>query len=233
MWTETLSSVRFFEALPNEARARLERQCTWRVFRPREQIIGHQEHSDEVYFVITGAVRAIIYSVSGKAVAYRDVGQGEMFGELSAIDGEPRSASIEALKESLVASMPAALFWSTLANEPAFTRAVLLHLVQQMRALTGRVFEFSTLAVNNRIHAELLRLAQAGRLNGASAVIEDFPTHAELASRISTHREAVTRELNRLAEHGLISRKGSSLHIADVQRLGRLVEDVTGDSLLD
>jgi CRP-like cAMP-binding protein len=105
--------------------------------------------------------------------------------------------------------------------------AILRHLTTQVRALTERVFEFSTLAVRNRVHAELLRLARDH--GGNDAVICPAPTHTEIASRISTHREAVTRELNRLEDLGLIVREGRSLRVADLERLQAMVEDVAPD----
>jgi CRP-like cAMP-binding protein len=105
--------------------------------------------------------------------------------------------------------------------------AILRHLTTQVRALTERVFEFSTLAVRNRVHAELVRLARDH--GGNDAVIRPAPTHTEIASRISTHREAVTRELNRLEDLGLIVREGRSLRVHDLERLQAMVEDVAPD----
>jgi CRP-like cAMP-binding protein len=90
------------------------------------------------------------------------------------------------------------------------------------------VFEFSALAVNNRIHAELLRLAQDHMTGENVAVIDPVPTHAEIASRISTRREAVTREFNQLSRAGIVQRRSSTLVVRDVERLKRLVQDVVG-----
>ena len=78
--------------------------------------------------------------------------------------------------------------------------------MKKIRALTTRVYEFSTLAVKNRIQAELLRLARLASGDGKRARVAPAPTHSEIASRVATHREAVTRELNRLARLGLIER---------------------------
>ncbi len=154
-----------------------------------------------------------------------------MFGEFSAIDGEPRSADVVALGDCLVATMSDSVFWELLERHPEVVAATLKQLTSQIRALTERVFEFSTLAVNNRIHAELLRLARGHEGNDNTARIEPAPTHAELASRLSTHREAVTRELNALARTGLIERDGNALRITDVAELSRMVELVLGEQL--
>ncbi len=61
-----------------------------------------------------------------------------------------------------------------------------------------------------------------------TAVISPVPTHADFAARVSTHREAVTRELNALERAGLIARQRGTLIIADFARLARSVEEVLG-----
>ena len=107
--------------------------------------------------------------------------------------------------------------------------ALLSQFVAKIRTLTTRVYEFSALAVSNRIQAELLRLAKLAPEDGKSVLIAAAPTHSEIASRISTHREAVTRELNRLSRLGIIERKGSALLIKDIDRLAEMVHEVTGE----
>ena len=103
------------------------------------------------------------------------------------------------------------------------------HFVREIRELTTRVFEFSTLAVRYRIEAEILRLTQLSPCTGKAAHIVPAPTHAEIASRTSTHREAVTRELNRLAKLGIVEQRNIELWIKDVDRLATLVQDASGD----
>ena len=130
----------------------------------------------------------------------------------------------------LIASMTGAIIPGDYCkSEPGVAQALLPRLVKTIRALTTRVYEFSTLAVNNRIQAELLRLASLGPREGKSARIVPTPTHVEIASRISTHREAVTRELNRLSRIGVIERQGGRLLVKDVDRLAEMVHDVTGE----
>jgi CRP-like cAMP-binding protein len=125
--------------------------------------------------------------------------------------------------------MPAMAFQELLATEPTVAQALLPQLVTKIRALTTRVYEFSTLAVNNRIQAELLRLANLAPKQGKSARIVPAPTHVEIAGRVSTHREAVTRELNRLSRIGITERQGSALVVKDVDRLAEMVHEATGE----
>ena len=88
--------------------------------------------------------------------------------------------------------------------------------------------EFSTLPVKGRLYAELLRLAHRD-VTGETAVIAEMLTHAQLASRISTHREAVTRELNELDRAGLAERRGDALVILDVPQLERMRDAMLGE----
>jgi CRP-like cAMP-binding protein len=152
-----------------------------------------------------------------------------MFGEYAAIDGRPRSANVEARTNCLVVSLPADAFRELLEAEPKVTKALLEHFVSEIRELTTRVFEFSTLAVRYRIQAEVLRLAQLSACKDMIARIVPAPTHAEIASRTSTHREAVTRELNRLAKMGILEQQNRELWITDVERLVALVNDAAGE----
>ena len=80
--------------------------------------------------------------------------------------------------------------------------------------------------MNNRIHAELLRLGQPNIMEDGKAIIDPAPTHVEIANRISTHREAVTRELNHLSKQGLIERRKTCLIIKNIEELKSKVEDV-------
>lgn len=227
--SHSLGGIAIFADLAPPALAHIERRCDWRSYDPGEPIIGHLDSSDEVFFIVSGVARAIIYSVQGKAVTFSDMGPGEMFGEYAAIDGGPRSAGIDARTRCLVASMPASAFRSLLQSDPVVALRLMRQLVSKIRALSTRIYEFSALAVNNRIQAELLRLATLASHSGNTAEIDPAPIHADIASRMSTHREAVTRELSRLAKLGIIERRGRALVVLDLARLTSLVHEVTGE----
>jgi CRP-like cAMP-binding protein len=227
--SQSLAGIAAFKGLPAETLLLLQRRCSWRRYESGETIVDHLDASQDVYFITAGEARVSIYSVSGKAVTFSDLGPGDIFGEYAAIDGAPRSASIEARTSCQVASMSAVAFRELLEAEPAVALTLLRQLVTKVRTLTTRVYEFSALAVSNRIHAEVLRLAKLAAGEGKSATIEPAPTHAEIASRTSTHREAVTRELNRLSRAGVIERRGRNLFVKDLARLAAMVHEATGE----
>ena len=225
----SLESVALFRDLPPQILSRIKSHCLCRCYGPEESIVGHLDTSDDVYFLLTGAARVTIRALDGKAVTFRELTAGGMFGEYAAIDGRPRSATVEARTDCLVASIPAVAFRELLETEPRVAKKLLEHFVLEIRELTTRVFEFSTLAVRYRIQAEVLRLAGAPTSQGKTASIDPAPTHAEIASRTSTHREAVTRELNRLTKMGILEQRSRVLWIKDLARLEALVQDAGGE----
>jgi CRP/FNR family transcriptional regulator, cyclic AMP receptor protein len=225
----SLAGITILSGLSPDALERVQERCTWKRYGQGESIVDYLDQTDEVFFIISGEVSVTIYSLAGKAVSFRNLGPGEVFGEYPAIDRGPRSASVEAHTRCLVATLAGAAFRQLIETEPVVALAMLPQLVTKIRALTTRVYEFSTLAVSNRIQAELLRLATLGTKDGKVACIAPAPTHTEIASRVSTHREAVTRELTRLSRIGLIERERNALLVNDLERLAQLVHEATGE----
>jgi CRP-like cAMP-binding protein len=223
---DLLRAVPFFSQLSEAAFASLSRRCHVRHFKARDLIIGHGDESFDVLFMLAGLARVNIYSPDGYRVSFREISRGAIFGELSALDGAPRSASVESVEDCVVVIMRRQDFAEALAEHPPFMMAVMKHLTAQVRRLTTRVVEFSTLDVRHRVQAELLRLA--GDTEANEAILSPAPTHAEIASRISTHREAVTREIAWLEGRGLVAKQGRSLKITDLEGLRDLVQEMLG-----
>jgi CRP/FNR family cyclic AMP-dependent transcriptional regulator len=227
---DTLIGIDIFRSLDKDARAAIARHCHTFRYPAQHDIVCNQDVSDDVYFVIGGKVRATLCSRSGKEVSFRDMRAGEMFGDLSAIDGQPRCANVITLEESVVLNMRSAAFQNVLSSHSQVAFAVLCGLTELVRRLSDRVVEFSTLGVNNRIHAELLRLAKEYPHDDGLVEITQPPTHAAIASRVSTRREAVTKEFSRLSDAGLIERRGKSLVVCDLKRLERMIDDLENPS---
>jgi CRP/FNR family transcriptional regulator, cyclic AMP receptor protein len=222
---QTLGHIPLFKSLDSEALRRLDTQCIWRKVATGESVLEYQDSGTDVYFVVHGHLRVFIQAISGKSSILRDIHDGEYFGELAAIDGGPRSAAITAITDSTIAKMPAPTFRGAVHNHPDVCDQLLKLLVSQVRMLANRVNEFTTFDVRRRIYAELLRLARKTRKGDAASIISPPPTHAELAARVSSHREAVTRELKHLESEGLLERRRGAIVICDPGRLAKLLED--------
>ena len=217
-----MESILFLERLDAEARDVLSQQMTTRRYSRDEIIIGQNEESSDVFFVIEGNARVTIFSEEGKVVAYRDLSTGDIFGEYSAIDGRPRSASVVAAGDLRVDRLAVAQFRELVESHPPFTWALLSHLSHQSRNMTERIFEFSTMLVRDRLISELTRQAELAGIEDGTAILTPAPTHFDLASKISTHREAVSREMSRLSKLKLITKHGGALILHDLEKLSAL-----------
>jgi CRP-like cAMP-binding protein len=224
---DTLDDIEILGGLTAEARRVLAGRCTWREFKPHQQILGHQEDTRTVLFLTAGKAHATIFSENGRQVTFRDINTGEMFGEFAAIDGKPRTATVEAVSRCTVATMSPDLFWETLRAEPAVMTAVLKRLVRQLRVLSEKVFESATLPVGKRIAAELLRLAEPLKTEVGNAVLFPAPTNTDIASRVATTRETVNRELREMTEAGIIEKHGRTLVVPNIEKLRRVVVEPT------
>ena len=220
--TETLARIPLFRSLDEDAVRRLDARCTWRRAAAKEWVLDYESGGTDLFFVLQGHVRVSI-AAAGREVILRDIRDGEFFGELAAIDGRPRSAGIVAITDTLVARMPAGVFRQVVHEHPDVCDQLLQTLVAQVRMLANRANEQSNLDARQRLYAELLRLARVPAGSDGHLAVSPPPTHAELAARVSSHREAITRELNALERGRLIERRRGAIVLLDADRLRGMV----------
>lgn len=227
---QSLDGIDLIKSLPLVQRAEVARLCRWRRYQAGEQIIDRQSESRDIFLVVQGSVRIVIYSLLGRELTLDDVKAGAFFGELAAIDGNPRSASVMALSETVIASLSAEHFLRLVSTYPEMALLVMKRLAFIVRTATDRIIDLSTLGANNRVHAELLRLAyEQGVGEDGSVSLSPIPVHSDIASRVSTTRETVARVLSELAKKNIVVRERDALLIRDVSVLEEIVEDVRGD----
>ncbi len=217
-------------ALPPELGARLwPHAATVRVRAGRTLIALGAEDSSDVYIVLEGRVQVALFSSAGREVILRSLGPAALVGELSAIDGQPRSASVIAVEDCVLASVSGAVFRSAVSETPAAALWLFHRLAEQVRELSEKVFELNALRVPSRLHCEILRICHTVRDGMVTGIIDPFPTHAELAARIGTNREAVTREIGFLTGRGVLTAKSRRITLVDVPKLTEMIRDAAGD----
>jgi CRP/FNR family cyclic AMP-dependent transcriptional regulator len=187
--------------------------------RKSQIVIAEGTDSTDVYLVRSGKLRISLSAANGREILLRDIGPGALVGELAAIDGGLRSASVAALEEAELACQRAEDFIRFLGEVPQAGLWMTRQLAARVRDLTERTTELATLPIAGRVQRELLRLAAEAGGEGDQAIIRPMPTHAEIASRLGTHREAVTRELNQLAQEGIVRQAGRQTEILSVAKL--------------
>jgi adenylate cyclase len=228
-----LQKVSLFKGLDAYSLREIAAQCRWTRCARGEYVIRRDATDRDVYFVIAGLVRVGAAAGRGRQIIIRDLGPGELFGVHSAIDGRPRYADVVALRESLVAAMSPEVFRAILADHASVRERLLRRLSGAVRELADRLLDLGAQRVQPRIWLELLRLARDAGVKDNVSRIEPAPPHKDIASRVGTSREEVSRELSRLVRQKLLERVGRTLVLRDVAELERLAGDARPEPDVD
>lgn len=223
---DSLIGIELFQDLDADERKEVVRYCHGAIYPPKHEIVRHLSGTQDVYFMSSGRVQATVFSSAGRVITFQELREGDTFGELSAIDQSPRASSVITITESFILRMAGADFRAMVAGNRKLNEAVMRRLSGLVRFLCERVVEFHALPVPERIQAELLRLVRSESTDGDRVVLSPAPTHADIASRVGTNREAVTRVLGELTRQGLLSRSGSDLIIDDASAFLEHIERV-------
>ena len=215
----------FLDGLTEEDRDRLRARMIESKHHRDDVVISLNDDTLDVFFVLEGVARAQGLSQEGKLVTYREIPEGAIFGELSAIDELPRSADVVATGPLTVGRLPHADFRDVVNTDDAFRWALLSYMTEQSRIMTARIFEFSTMVVRERLIGELLRMTDGLPNLSGRVEIKPAPTHADLASRIATHREAVSREMSSLTKDGILSKGHKTLIVEKIDQLRALRDE--------
>ena len=220
----SLSGITLLGGLDQSEMERLEQACSWRTFRREETVVERDAEHCDVFFLASGSVRIMNFSLSGRPVAYATLGAGEYFGEMSAIDNAPRSATVVADERCEIASLSQKRFIELMERHPPIALAVMRRLAGIVRSCDERIMDLATLGAMQRVILDLCRMAKPDPITAQSWLIYPCPAQREIAGRASTTRETVARVFSQLQESGQIRRKGRSLYLSDKVALETLAK---------
>lgn len=220
-----LSEFPLLAGLSSNERDAIERQCRWSDYPGHELVVDFADTSSDVRLLLTGAVRVLFRAPSGKEMILGEIQKGQFFGELSAIDGEPRSASVTTLVNSRICTMPAAVFKDILAGHPDIALTVMAVLSRRVRSLNLRVAEHSFLDARFRLYNELISLSRPRAGNPAQRIVSPPPNQSEIAERIGCRREVVSREIGKLKTEGIVETLKGGLVINRPDTLSAMLSD--------
>ncbi|MGC9368764.1 MAG: Crp/Fnr family transcriptional regulator [Paracoccaceae bacterium] len=188
---------------------------------PGQVVVEQGDRSDDVYVVFSGRLLGVLLSTEGKEIAFAEIGPGQYFGEITALDGRERSITVSAATKSRLGVMRAVAFRRWMAREPRIAQNLALDLAERNRRLTERIFALVAHDVDKRVRALLSRLAQrAGQLK-PGGVLSPAPTHHAMAAYVGANREAVSRVIARLAADGVIETGRRRIAFRDIDALLR------------
>lgn len=221
---KTLRGFNLLQCLSDAELKAVEPKCRWRSFSRGETILDNGSSTRDVFFVLRGSVAVVTFSPAGREVTLATVKVGDFFGELAAIDGQPRSASVTAIEKTDLAMMPPEVFTDLIRSRAEVSFQLLLRMAKTVRASGLRIMELSTLQAAQRVYSELLRMAEPEPAVPGLWVVRPLPPMHEIASMTSTTRETVNRAISQLYPVGLLKRKGRNLYLMDKAKLEDIVQ---------
>ncbi len=224
----TLAGNKMLAPLERAAIARIEAACSWKVAHTNEPIVNRDSDSRDVFFVVKGRCRIVNFSPSGREVAYAVAGPGEFFGEMAAIDGLPRSATVVALEDCVLGAITPHTFREIIEQHPKVAFVIMEKLVRIVRTSDDRIMDLATLSAYQRVYSELLKLVKPDPVRQGSWLIYPLPTQAQIAAQASTTRETVARVLSHLSGDGVAERKSKTLYVRQIDRLRQLCDKAPG-----
>lgn len=217
---ELLSGVPFFSDLGDRELDLLSQLVVTKVYPPDNLIVLAHDEGDSLFVIVRGQVKVSIISVDGREVILSMLGSGDFFGEMSLLDGKPRSATVISVEETEVICLRRADFIRLLDRVPEIAVKLLAGLTARLRMADRKIESLALMDVTGRVASAVLQIAEEiGQKDPRGTVVKNRPTHQSLASMAGTTRETVSRVLKRLENQGAIKIDGRELVILDANEL--------------
>jgi CRP/FNR family cyclic AMP-dependent transcriptional regulator len=209
---ELLRTVPIFSELSDPDIGSLARLATRRRFPKDTVVFFENEEGDTFFMIVEGRVKVTILGDDGREIILSVLGPGDFFGEMALLDNEPRSATTIAVEETELLTLQRADFQSVLSDNRSITSALIKVLTARLRRANHQISTLALLDVYGRVARVILDMArEEGKRLKDGRIAFRRATHQEIANRIGTTRETVTRMLKDLERQGLIHVDGKEI----------------------
>jgi CRP-like cAMP-binding protein len=172
-------------------------------------------------FLLTGRLQAFDLTEDGREVGLNFLSPGDYFGELSIIDNLPRSATVVACENSLIASLPRAQALALFYHNPLVAERLIKRMASSIRNAANYRTILSIPSAFQRVFALLNQFAKTAP--GGLVVIEKMPTQQEIAIMVNTSRETVSRAIQILLQKGVVEKDLRRLIVRQPEALSKAV----------
>jgi CRP/FNR family cyclic AMP-dependent transcriptional regulator len=218
---ELLRAVPVFSELNDVDVTSLSKLTTRRKYPKDTVIFFENEEGDTFFMIIDGRVKVTILGDDGREIILSVLGPGDFFGEVALLDNEPRSATAIAVEDTELMSLHRLDFQNVLNENKSITLALIKTLTARLRKANHQISTLALLDVYGRVARVILDMARdEGKRLKDGRIAFRRPTHQEIANRIGTTRETVTRMLKDLERQGLIRVEGKEIVVqADFEKV--------------
>ncbi len=209
---ELLKTVPIFAELSEADMETLARLATRRRYPKDTVVFFENDEGDALFMILEGRIRVTILGDDGREIILTVLGPGDFFGEMSLLDQEPRSATAIAAEDTELVALHRADFQGLLSENPSISAALIRVLNNRLRRANQQISTLALLDVYGRVARVILEMARdEGRRLKDGRIAFRRATHQEIANRIGTTRETVTRMLKDLERQGLIQVDGREI----------------------
>ncbi len=201
-----LENVRLFQDTPKHITDALATLSVRRSYPKNTILFMEGDENNQLFIIESGKIRVFVNGEDGKQVTLNFMGEGEYFGELALIDGNPRSASVMTVSDSVFVTVSRKNFQQFIASHPEYALDMMQQLVRRIRTLTESVKDMALLDVYGRVSQLLRRLADED-----DRVTNPKPTHQEIANMVGASREMVSRIMKELVIGGYVEQLPDAL----------------------
>jgi len=209
-----LKEIPLFQCLSDEYLSLVSNGFTIKRVKKGEIIFYQSDESTDLYIVLEGCVKACLIDPEDKELVLNIFKKGDFFGELSLLDGRPRSATVIATDNSVIGVLKREKFLTLLKNNPMIAIILLSAMVERIRMTDEMLGAMAFLDVSRRILKIFLSIAdkEGERTRDGLIKIRKI-THRELASLTGASREAVTKAMKVLKFRGILQEKNGFFFI--------------------
>ena len=209
---ELLRTVPIFSELSDDDIAKLAQLSSRRRY-PKDTVVFFENEEGDFFFtIVDGRIKVTILGDDGREVILSILGPGDFFGEMALLDNEPRSATAIAIEDTELLSVHRTDFQTVLGENRSITTALIKILTARLRKANHQISTLALLDVYGRVARVIVDMArEEGRRLKDGRIAFRRATHQEIANRIGTTRETVTRMLKDLERQGLIHVEGKEL----------------------
>tara|TARA_R110002073_G_scaffold22769_2_gene78483 strand:+ start:1634 stop:2413 length:780 start_codon:yes stop_codon:yes gene_type:complete len=221
--TINLRSIPLLNQLSTDEMNQVKKELSIQRYSRREVILQKEARCDSLLLLLSGRIQAIDVTKEGRVIGLSLLSAGSFLGETALINKSLHTTSVVALSEVLIAFLPSTTALHLFTHSPSVACQIQHHLAQKVQR--DRTFR-ALLSINNtakRIVSFLEFMKQ--KTPEKQELVENLPTHQEIANMINTSRETVTRTLLTLAHQGIIRKDANRLIIINPEALSRLIKN--------
>lgn len=200
-------------------KAAFEERGRFKTFRAGDEIISAGADCTDIFFILDGRVKVVNLSGSGKDIWHNILGPGTTFGEMAALTGRERTASVVALEPTQVAVVTRSEMLALVQADPSIAVWMLTEMSHRLHQANEMVRSLVSQSIAQRVRGELARLGRRVDASSNQMAIEPAPNLSEIARKLNTDRENVSREVSALTARGVLRKETNRLVILDTDFL--------------